>query len=303
MKKRFVITGGAGFIGTNLAHYLVGQGHETVVIDDLSAGDFSRLPSQTIFHKVDVRNTSALVDIFLENDFVVHLAALPRVQFSIENPTLTHDVNVNGTLSVLEAAKQKNVSRVVFATSSSVYGEQETLPLSIDLPAQPKSPYALHKYIGEECMRLWSHLYGVETVSLRFFNVYGPYLDPEGAYALVIGRFLKLTLESKSLTITGDGQQTRDFIHVHDVVSAITKAAYSSSAGKGDVYNVGAGKQTSINEVANLFGGNVEYVAPRIEPKYSQADIKLTKKALDWEPIVSLEDGIVELKREFGIET
>lgn len=301
MNKKFLITGGAGFIGTNLAEYLVGEGHEVVVVDDLSAGDATRLPKSVVFHQLDIRDTKSLQAVCIGIDTVVHLAALPRVQFSIDEPVATHDVNVTGTLSVLEAAKQAKVKRIVYAASSSAYGDQETLPLSVTLPPQPKSPYALHKYIGEEYMRLWSELFAIETVSLRFFNVYGPHLDPDGPYALVIGRFLKLAAEQKPLTVTGDGTQTRDFTHVDDVISAIYKAAHSSAVGKGEVFNVGAGAQTTINELAQMIGGTIEYVPARIEPKHTLADISLTKSVLDWEPKTSIADGIAALKKDFNV--
>lgn len=301
MKKTFLVTGGAGFIGTNLVEHLVKEGHSTIVVDDLSAGDASRLPLEAVFHQVDIRDTAALTKICAGVDVVVHLAALPRVQFSINNPIKTHDVNVNGTLSVLEATRAAGVKRVVYAASSSAYGDQEVLPLSTNLPPQPKSPYALHKYIGEEYMRLWSALFGIETVSLRFFNVYGPHLNPDGQYALVIGRFLKLALEGKALTITGNGEQTRDFTHVSDVIDAVMRAGTLATVGKGDVLNVGAGQQTSINELAHMIGGTIEYVPSRLEPKHTMADISLTKELLEWEPKIILRDGISELKQQQGL--
>lgn len=302
MKKTFLVTGGAGFIGTNLVEYLVSQEHNVIVVDDLSAkADPKRLPEEISFHQLDIRNTAALTAVAQSVDVMVHLAALPRVQFSIERPMETHDVNVNGTLSVLEAARAAGVKRVVFAASSSAYGDQEKLPLSLDLPPQPKSPYALHKYMGEEMMRLWSMVYGLETVSLRFFNVYGPHMDPDGAYALVIGRFLKLAKEGKPLTITGDGEQTRDFTHVLDVVDAVVKAATLGTVGKGEVLNVGAGTETSVSKLAELIGGDTEYVAMRLEPKRTMADISETKRLLDWEPHIELEQGILKLKQSLGL--
>ena len=301
MQKTFMVTGGAGFIGTNLVSALLEKGHTVKVVDDLTAGNKNRLPAAADFYQEDIRNTDALAEIFSGVDIVVHLAALPRVQFSIEEPVMVHDVNVNGTLSVLEAAKRAQVKRVVFAATSAAYGDQEVLPLSIDLPVAPKSPYALHKYIGEEYMRLWSQLFSIETVSLRFFNVYGPHLDPDGAYALVIGRFLKLAKDGQALSITGDGEQTRDFVHVLDVAEAITLAGLSDTVGKGEVLNVGSGKETSINTLAKMIGGDVVYVAPRFEPKHTLADISQTKTLLGWEPKVGLEEGIASLKKEFGL--
>jgi nucleoside-diphosphate-sugar epimerase len=301
MNNRFVITGGAGFIGTNLAQYLVEKGYETVVVDNLCAGDAKRLPPETIFHHIDIRDTEALSAVFKEGDVVVHLAALPRVQFSIESPIETHDVNVTGTLSVLEAAKKAGVKRIVYAASSSAYGDQETLPLTPDMSPQPKSPYALHKYIGEVYMKLWAELYGIETVSLRFFNVYGPHLDPDGPYALVIGRFLKLAQEGSPLTITGDGSQTRDFTHVADVVAAVLKAGLSDSVGKGEVLNVGAGTQTSIKTLALMISDVIEYIPPRVEPMHTLADISETKKLLSWAPQIDIDMGVAELKQQFGL--
>lgn len=300
-KKTYLVTGGAGFIGTNLVEKLIADGQSVIVVDDLSAGNRERLPDAVVFHELDIRDTEALAAAAKGADVIIHLAALPRVQFSIESPVETHEVNVTGTLSVLEAAKKAGVKRIVYAASSSAYGDQETLPLSVDLPPQPKSPYALHKYIGEAYMRLWSELYGLETVSLRFFNVYGPHLDPDGPYALVIGRFLKLALEGQPLTITGDGEQTRDFTHVEDVASAIIKAATLETVGNGEVLNIGAGNQTSINELARMISDSIEYVPPRIEPKHTKADISLTKEKLDWEPTIALADGVNELKRQFGL--
>jgi UDP-glucose 4-epimerase len=298
--KKFVITGGAGFIGTNLVERLIEEGKQIKVVDDLSAGDHrDRLSPVVDFHQIDIRNTKELAEVFQGADVVVHLAALPKVQTSIDDPVLTHDVNVNGTLSVLEAARQARISRIVYAASSAVYGDQEELPLSINLPPQLKSPYALHKYMGEEMMSLWSRLYELETVSLRFFNVYGPHLDPEGNYALVIGKFLKQAREGLPLTITGDGEQTRDFIHVYDLVEAIFKASTFSTVGAGEVLNVGSGKQTSIKNLARLFSHQIQHIEPRLEPKHSLADISLTRELLGWEPKISVEEGVEELKSIF----
>ena len=301
MQKTFLITGGAGFIGTNLAHALVAQGYRVRVVDDVTAGDKTRLPSEVEFFELDVRNTSALAPVFSGVDTVIHLAALPRVQFSIDEPVTSHDVNVGGTLSVLEAARQAKVGRVVFATSSAIYGDQENMPLAPTMSAMPKSPYALHKYIGEEYLKLWSELFKIQTVSLRFFNVYGPHLDPEGPYALVIGRFLKQRKVGEPLSITGDGKQTRDFVHVSDVVSALICAAGSDKVGSGEVLNVGSGVETSINELASLIGGDTVYVPARIEPRRSVADISITKELLLWSPKVSLAEGMAALKKEFQL--
>lgn len=299
--KSYVITGGAGFIGTNLAEHLIGEGHKVIIVDDLSAGKRETLPAEVEFHQVSILDTKALTEICQGVDVLVHLAALPRVQFSIEYPTEAHEVNVTGTLSVLEAARAAGVSRLVYAASSSAYGDQDVLPLSLDLPPQPKSPYALHKYVGEEYMRLWSTLYGIETVSLRFFNVYGPHLDPDAPYALAIATFLKQAAHKKPLTITGDGEQTRDFTHVSDVVAAIVLAATNETVGRGEVFNVGAGKQTSINALASMISDNIEYIPARLEPKHTLADISKTTEVLGWQPKVHIEEGIAELKHAYGL--
>ncbi len=298
----YLITGGAGFIGTNLSERLVRDGHNVVVVDNLSSGvNPERLPKEVIFHKIDVCDTEALTSVMKGVDIVVHLAALPRVQFSIEHPFETQEANVGGTLSVLEAMRTAGVKRVVYAASSSAYGDQEVLPLVESLPAQPKSPYGLQKYVGELMMKLWHELHGLETVSLRFFNVYGPHLDPNGAYALVIGRFLKQRMDGLPMTITGTGEQTRDFTHVSDIVDGIVRASVSEFVGKGEVFNLGAGRNVSINRIAELIGGPIEYVPPRIEPMHTCADNTAIRVALGWEPTITIEEGIAMLKKELGL--
>lgn len=301
MSHTYLITGGAGFIGTNLCERLVREGNHVKVVDDLSGGKAERLPAEVEFHKLDICETDALAALMEGVERVVHLAALPRVQFSIEHPFEAAHANVTGTLSVLEAARRAGVKRVVYAASSSAYGDQEVMPLVETLPPMPKSPYGLHKYWGEMMMKLWHDLHGLETVSLRFFNVYGPHLDPSGAYALVIGKFLKQRQEGKPMTITGDGEQTRDFTHVSDIVDGLVRASESDAVGNGEVFNLGAGRNISINRIAKLIGGTVEHIAPRVEPKHTLADTSYIRRVLGWEPTVKIEDGIAELKKQFGL--
>jgi UDP-glucose 4-epimerase len=294
--NKVVVTGGAGFIGANLIRTLLEEGKDVHVVDTFVGGRFpERLPVEATVHEVDIRDTSKLLPVFEGADVIYHLAALPRVQDSIEQPVETHDVNVNGTLSVLEAAREKGVRRVVFASSAAIYGDQENVPLTEDAAPEPKSPYGLHKYLCEEMLRLWASLYRVETVSLRFFNVYGPYLDPQGAYALVVGKFLEQHKRGEPLTIVGDGTHTRDYVHVADIARALIMAATSSEVGEGEVLNVGSGTETSVNDLAKLFGGDTTYIEPRIEPSRSCASIKRTQKLLDWKPTIPLADGIKSL--------
>ena len=301
MSKKAVVTGGAGFIGSHIADALLERGYEVHVIDNFSGGKRERVPTAAILHELDINDTDAIRPIIEGAAVVYHEAALPRVQFSIDDPWTTNQANIDGTLSVLVAARDGKVGKVIYAASSSAYGDQETLPLREDMPAAPVHPYGLQKYVGEEYLRLFAELYGLPTVSLRYFNVYGPRLDPDGPYALVIGRFLKQRKAREPLTITGDGEQTRDFTNVRDVVRANLLALESDRVGKGEVINIGAGRAVSINELASLIGGETTHVPARIEAKHTLADIQRAKELLDWAPEIAIEDGIAELKQEFNL--
>ena len=294
--EKVIVTGGAGFIGSHIVDALIDAGYEVHIIDNMSAGKEENINPKAIFHKVDIRDKEILAPLFKDVKYVFHEAAMPRVQYSIENPIETHDINVNGLLNVLESCRLNNVKRLIFASSSSIYGEPDKLPTKEDMAINPMSPYAAHKYIGEVYLKLYSQIYGLETVCPRYFNVYGPRLDPEGSYPLVIGYFMKLLKQSKPLSITGDGEQTRDFVNVKDVARANLLAMKSDKVGKGEVINIGGGARYSINYIANLIGGQIEYVAPRIEPHDTEADISKARELLSWEPSVSLEEGIKELK-------
>jgi nucleoside-diphosphate-sugar epimerase len=265
------------------------------VIDNLVGGKREQVDPGATFHEVDMMHYDALTPLVAGADTVFHLAALPRVQFSIEHPRETNEVNVGGLVNVLTAAKEGGVRRVVYSASSSAYGDQEVMPLQEDMPAHPLSPYGLQKYIGELYCRLFSEVYMLETVSLRYFNVYGKNQDPEGAYALVIGKFLKQKAEGVPITITGDGEQTRDFTHVRDVVRANVMASESTRVGSGEVINIGAGKNCSVNSLASLIGGPVEHIPARLEPKHTLADTTRARVLLGWQPTVAIEDGIREL--------
>lgn len=298
-KKHAVVTGGAGFIGSHLVEALLQEGYSVSVIDSLVAGKEENVPEEVTLHIADVRDMGRLPELLQKADIVFHLAALPRVEYSIRNPVETHEVNVTGTVNVLASVEKG--ARVVLASSAAVYGNVEAVLLSEELAGNPVSPYGLHKYVSEKYLALAHSLYGIETVSLRFFNVYGPRFDPEGPYALVVGRFLKLRKEGKPLTIVGDGTQTRDYVHTRDIVAALIMAGESPNVGKGEVINIGTGRGTSVNELADAFGGERECIPPRIEPKTSCADVRKAKELLHFEASVSLADGIAELKREYGV--
>lgn len=281
--KKAAVTGSSGFIGTHLCKALQEKGWDVVKVDTQTG--------------TDVLKSDALDVAFAGVDYVFHLAALPSVPYSIEHPVETTIVNLQGTLAVLEASRRAGVQRVVFSSSSAVYGDPVSLPVNEDMEVRPQSPYALQKYEGERWCALYSALYGLPTVSLRYFNVYGPGARASGAYAPAISLFLKQRAEGKPITITGDGEQTRDFVHVQDVVRANVLAAESMQVGKGEVCNVGTGVEVSINTIAQLVGGPVEHVEPRHEPRRSVADISRIQKLLQWSPTVRLEDGIAELKK------
>lgn len=296
-KIKVVVTGGAGFIGSHLADALIDRGFDTHIIDDLSAGKMENVNKKAVFYKEDIRNFEAIKKIIEGAKYVFHTAAKPRVQVSIQNPRETHDINVNGTVNVLVASKDVGVKRVIYSASSSAYGEQDIMPLREDIQASPLSPYGLQKYIGELECSVFSKVYGIETVSLRYFNVYGPRLVSEGgAYDLVIGRFLKQRKEGKPMTIVPDGEQTRDFTNVRDVVRANILAMESNKVGKGEVINIGGGKNYSVNKIAEIIGGPKVYIEPRMEPKHTLSDNRKAKDLLSWEPKVRFEDGIEELK-------
>lgn len=295
MKIKVIVTGGAGFIGSNLVDSLVEKGFDVHVIDNLIAGKKSNVNLKAKLHVVDITDLQKIKPLFKNTKFVFHLAALPRVQYSIDYPKETHKVNVTGLLNVLISAREANVSRVIYSASSSAYGDQKKLPLIETMPAMPKSPYGLHKYIGELYCSVWSQVYNLPTVSLRYFNVYGRRQDPSGAYPLVIGKFIKLKKEGKPMTITGDGKQTRDFTNVRDVVNANILAMKSRKVGNGEVINIGRGENCSVNKIAKIIGGPVKHIPARFEPKNTLADNRLAKKLLGWIPKVSIEDGIKEL--------
>lgn len=300
----YLVTGGAGFIGSHLVEALLKDGHKVKVIDNLSTGKRERVPAGAAeFIQADFTKLDEIAPHFMGVDGVFHVGALPRIPFSIEHPIPAAEANVMGTLNVFVAARDAKVKRVVYSASSSAYGAQETLPLHPDMPANPLNPYALHKYIGEKIAEQFNRFYGMETASLRYFNVYGPRMADEGAYVTVISHFKRQKKEGKPLVIHGDGEQTRDFTHVFDVVRANMLAMQSPKVGKGEVMNVGAGENWSINYIADQFGGPKEYAEGRKgEARHTKADYSRTEELIGWKPSIRFPDGLAMILEEEGIK-
>ncbi|MBN2517863.1 MAG: SDR family oxidoreductase [Candidatus Altiarchaeota archaeon] len=296
---KVLVTGGAGFIGSNLVEGLC-RGNEVTVLDDLStANKQSRSFVEGLgieFVRGSVTDADLLKRTLGGIDCVFHQAAIPSVPRSIKDPLAVNRANVGGTLTLLDSAVKTGVKKIVYASSSSVYGDAPALPKREDMQPDPKSPYAVSKLIGEHYMRVFNEIYGLKTISLRYFNVYGPRQDPGSEYAAVIPRFIDAALEGKPLTIYGDGKQTRDFTYVADVVEANKKAMANNKTG---VYNIAGGKQISINELAEriieITGSKSKTTHQRPRPgdvKRSLADVSKAKKELGFEPKVHLREGL-----------
>lgn len=289
---KLLVTGGAGFIGSNLVDELIRQGHQVLVIDNLSLGNKKYVNSKAKFYKKDVRDYKSIAPLFKGIDCVFHLAAQPRIQPSIINPAESFDNNVHGTFNVFLAAKENKVKKVVYSASSSAYGDQKKLPLTEEMIPDCKSPYALFKYMGEEMAHLFFKLYGLPVVCLRYFNVYGERQSNEGAYCTVIGIFLRQKRDNHPLTIVGNGYQRRDFTYVGDVARANILAMKSKKA-VGHLINIGSGKNYSVNEVAKMIDPKHVFIPPRLgETKVTLADISKAKKLLGWQPKIQLADWL-----------
>ena len=305
---RCIVTGGAGFIGSNLVDRLIDEGHEVIIFDNLSTGQQKNINPKAKFFLIDIAHqpyfeNKTMKDIMSGVDVVFHLAALARVQPSIENPIEYHNTNINGTLNMLDACRKYGVKRFVFSSSSSVYGDvrEEDLPTSENSELNPMSPYALHKLVGEQYCKLYSELYGLETVSLRYFNVYGERQPIEGAYTLVMGVFAQQRLNGEKMTIRGDGEQRRDFTYVGDVVDANIKCMEYPLELNGDILNVGNGDNKSVNDIADLIGGERVNLEPVIEPRVTLADNTKIKKLLDWKPTQDLNQWVKKWVKDLGI--
>ena len=302
MSNRSAVTGGAGFIGSSLVRALLESGEQRVtVVDNLLTGNpknLTEVASKVDLDSTDIRNYEGLLRAFQGSEIVYHLAAIPSVPRSIHEPIPSHEVNIDGTFNVLRAAKEAGVRRVVYAASSSAYGDTEVLPKTEAMLPRPKSPYALQKLVGEYYSSVFDSCFGLETVSLRFFNVYGPRQDPSSAYSGVLSIFMRCVLERLPPTIHGDGEQTRDFTYVEDVVHLVIKAAAAEGV-SGKVYNAGNGNRYSLNLVwrtlQEIAGVDIPaiYGPPREgDVRDSQADTDAAVRELQHSPQFSLEDGL-----------
>ena len=296
----YLVTGGAGFIGSHLTEELVRRGERVRVVDSLITGHRRNLAhlSDVDFVEGDLADLSVAARAVQGVDYVLHQAAIPSVPRSVDDPITSNRANIDSTLNLLVAARDARVKRVVYAGSSSAYGNTPTLPKHEEMPTKPLSPYALQKLVGEQYMQLFTALYGLETVVIRYFNVFGPRQDPSSPYSGVISVFAKALLENRAPTIHGDGEQTRDFTYVANVVDGVLRAVTAPQA-SGTVINVATGTRISLNR---LFASMRDTVGSRVEPAYgpsrpgdvrdSLADISRARAVLGYEPLVPLEEGL-----------
>ena len=291
-----IVTGGAGFIGSHLVEHLLGDGHEVTVLDNFSTGrpetlDHVRSNPKLSIHKVDIAELERILPHFEGTDWVFHIAALADIVPSIEHPLVYYRSNVDGTVNVLEASRRHGIKRFVYTASSSCYGVPEIYPTPESADIRPQYPYALTKYLGEECVMHWCQVYKIPAVSLRLFNVFGPRSRTSGTYGAVFGVFLAQKLHQEPFTVVGDGSQTRDFVFVTDVVQALVMAANSKI--QGEIMNLGSGHTYSINQLVQLMGGEVVHVPKRPgEPDCTHADTTMVRDLLGWAPQISFEQGV-----------
>ncbi|HVP81181.1 MAG TPA: SDR family oxidoreductase [Thermodesulfobacteriota bacterium] len=301
--SKILVTGGAGFIGSNLTEALLERGHSVRVLDDFSTGKRENLKFNSAHTSLeimegDLRDLGTCRKAAQGIDYVFHQGALPSVQRSVEDPETSNAVNVGGTLNILLAAREKGVRRVMYAASSSVYGDTPTLPKHEEMPPNPLSPYALQKYVGEQYCRLFYQLYGLETICLRYFNIFGPKQDPNSLYSAVIPKFIDALLEERPPIIFGDGEQSRDFTYIENVVQA-NLLAMSADHLHGEAVNIACGTRISLNQLVSvlkeILGSKQSplYQEPRKgDVKHSLADIRRGKEIINYEPKVGIEAGL-----------
>jgi nucleoside-diphosphate-sugar epimerase len=300
--KKYVVTGGAGFIGSTLVRVLLDAGGEVHVIDNLLSGhkkNLEEVGDRVTLHLADIRDGAAIRPVIAGADTVFHLAAIPSVPRSIDEPRPSHEVNIDGTFEMYEAAVSGKVRRLVYAASSSAYGDSETLPKIETMPAKPKSPYAVQKYVGELYASVYASCFGLETVALRFFNVYGPRQDPSSAYSGILSLFMKHLIARTEPTIFGDGEQSRDFTYVEDVAALCLKAANAPGTVAGRMFNAGNGGRYTLNEIwamlQKMEGVEIpaKYGPPRAgDVRHSMADTTAAVAELGHAPKFTLEAGL-----------
>ena len=298
---KFLVTGGAGFIGSHIVERLVQDGAQVRVVDNLSTGRIERLGhllSAIEFVEGDLANESTANEAVDGMDFVVHQAAIPSVQRSLSDPIATNRANVVGTLNLLESCRRVGVRRFVYAASSSAYGNTEVLPKQEDMAPNPMSPYALQKYVGERYCKLYFELYGLETISLRYFNVFGPGQDPHSEYSAVIPKFINCLLNNQPITIYGDGEQSRDFTFIENVIEA-NILALNAAAVAGQMCNVGCGERISLNRLVVLLereiagSARVIHVEPKLgDVRHSLAAVDRARALLNYQPKIGVEEGL-----------
>ncbi len=293
-EQKIVVTGGAGFIGSQIAESFIPE-NDVVVVDTLFSGSAQNIPAEATFIQADVRNKEALEAAATDADIIFHEAALVSVTASVDDPETSHAINVNGTINVLEAARQHD-TRVVLASSAAIYGPPNTVPITEDHPKQPGSPYGLDKLALDQYAQIYNKLYGLETVPLRYFNVYGPG-QTGGEYAGVITVFIEQALSGDDITVHGDGEQTRDFVFIDDIVEANRRGSITDSVG--EPFNIGTGDSITIRELAELIrtvtdsDSDIVHTDGRsADIKHSQADISKSTEQLEYEPTTSIQDGI-----------
>jgi nucleoside-diphosphate-sugar epimerase len=301
MSNLYLVTGGAGFIGFHIAKALVERGENVRVVDNLSTGNIERLAcirSAMDFVEADLADPQVCDRVVDGVDFVLHQAAIPSVQRSIRDPMASNRANVTATLNLLESGRNRGVRRFVYAASSSAYGDTLVLPKREDMPANPMSPYALQKFVGERYAKLYFDLYKFETVSLRYFNVFGPSQDPYSEYSAVIPKFITKLLAGEKLTIFGDGEQSRDFTYVENIVEA-NLLALTADGAAGKMMNLGCGARISLNQLIRQLemivgvSAQVEYLPARAgDVRDSLADIGLAERLLGYRPAISVGDGL-----------
>tara|TARA_R100001443_G_scaffold82872_1_gene89744 strand:+ start:361 stop:1254 length:894 start_codon:yes stop_codon:yes gene_type:complete len=296
---RALVTGGAGFIGSNIVDELLNRGHEVIVIDNESAEENDRFywNDKAKNHKIDICDYEKIEPLFEGVDWVFHLAAQSRIQPAVKNPTRTVRVNCEGTTNILQASRMNKVKKVIYSSTSACYGLINEPPLHEDMTTDCLNPYSVTKVAAEDICSMYTRLFGLKTVTFRYFNVYGDRQPTRGQYAPVIGLFKKQKDSGEPMTVVGDGLQTRDYTHVSDVVNANLLAAESDNVGSGELINIGAGKSYSVMDLVDMIGGEHVFIPPRVgESRHTLADISRANMLLNWYPKVTLEDWLKENK-------